>query len=209
MGGNILFPCEYKSSNVSMGRLLSVNTSIGEIQATKIIFAGGIESNSLIKKKVLKEPTPGIIMKSKPFRNTINRMIVGPGIHLHQQNDGVIYFGEQDGAPASHYNRLVNRPNSFPDIYKKQHIQNMLNKTMNFVNDISDLEIEKISVGWRPLPLDGLPVIGWLSGQKDSYIATMHSGISLGAIVGKLVTQEVLYGSDSRLLKDFRPARFF
>lgn len=209
MGGNILFPCEYKSSNVSMGRLLSVNTSIGEIQATKIIFAGGIDSNSLIKKKVLKEPTPGIIMKSKPFRNTINRMIVGPGIHLHQQNDGVIYFGEQDGAPASHYNRLVNRPNSFPDTYKKQHIQNMLNKTMNFVNDISDLEIEKISVGWRPLPLDGLPVIGWLSGQKDSYIATMHSGISLGAIVGKLVTQEVLYGSDSRLLKDFRPARFF
>ena len=90
-------------------------------------------------------------------------MIVGPGIHLHQQNDGVIYFGEQDGAPASHYNRLVNRPNSFPDIYKKQHIQNMLNNTMNFVYDISDLEIEKISVGLRPLPLDGLPVIGWLS----------------------------------------------
>ena len=37
----------------------------------------------------------------------------------------------------------------------------------------------------------------------------MHSGISLAAIVGNLVTQEIVDEVDSLLLNDFRPSRFF
>ena len=36
----------------------------------------------------------------------------------------------------------------------------------------------------------------------------MHSGISLAAIVAKLVAQEVLEGMSSSLLDEFRPTRF-
>ena len=45
--------------------------------------------------------------------------------------------------------------------------------------------------------------------NKSIYIAVMHSGISLAAIVGNLVTQEIVDEVDSLLLKDFRPSRFF
>ena len=207
-GGKISYPCEYLASNIKNGKLFSIDSSLGEIEATKIIFAGGIDSNALVKKTLLKEPTPGIILRSKSFKKIIDRMVIGPGIHMHQQDDGVIYFGEQDGAPPTHKERLSNKPNNIPDFYKAQHINNMLEKTKTFVKNISDIEIDKISVGWRPLPLDGLPVIGWLPNQKDTYIATMHSGISLAAIVAKLVTQEVLEGMSSSLLDEFRPTRF-
>ena len=54
----------------------------------------------LIQIKFLKTfwetPTPGIIIKSKPYKKVINRIIYGPGIHFYQQEDGRIIIGEQE-----------------------------------------------------------------------------------------------------------------
>ena len=77
-----------------------------------------------------------------------------------------------------------------------------------FINNIGNLELEKITIGWRPLPIDGKPVMGRLKQYSDIYVAVMHSGISLAAIAGKLISQEILDGSSNSLLKDFRPSRF-
>ena len=77
-----------------------------------------------------------------------------------------------------------------------------------FINKLDNLEIEKTSIGWRPLPRDGKPVIGRLDQLSDVYVAVMHSGVSLAAIVGKLVTQEILDRSTNLILQDFRPSRF-
>ena len=72
--------------------------------------------------------------------------------------------------------------------------------------NIKELEIDKVDIGWRPLPLDGKPVIGSLN--KYEYLATMHSGISLAPIVAELVRDELMYDIKSELLNDFRPQRF-
>ena len=73
---------------------------------------------------------------------------------------------------------------------------------------VEDLKVERVSIGWRPLPRDGRPIIGRPEGLSDIYVAVMHSGVSLAAIVGKLVSEEILSGSTNLLLKDFRPSRF-
>ena len=72
-----------------------------------------------------------------------------------------------------------------------------------------NLDLDQISIGWRPLPKDGMPIIGWLPNRPNSYVATMHSGVSLAAIVAKVASQEVLDGVSNTLLKEFRPSRFF
>ena len=72
----------------------------------------------------------------------------------------------------------------------------------------TDLNPLEVLIGWRPIPKDDLPIIGKFK-NKSVYIAVMHSGISLAAIVGNLVTQEIVDEVDSLLLKDFRPSRFF
>ena len=71
-----------------------------------------------------------------------------------------------------------------------------------------NLDLDQISIGWRPLPKDGMPIIGWLPNQPNSYVATMHSGVSLAAIVAKVASQELLDGVSNTLLKEFRPSRF-
>ena len=50
-------------------------------------------------------------------------------------------------------------------------------------------------------PLDGLPIIGFINSNQDSYVASMHSGISLGPIVGKIVAQEITENINNNLLK--------
>ena len=78
----------------------------------------------------------------------------------------------------------------------------------NMVRGASDLNSSEVLIGWRPIPKDDLPVIGRFK-NKSIYVAVMHSGISLAAIVGNLVTQEIVDEVDSLLLDDFRPSRFF
>ena len=68
--------------------------------------------------------------------------------------------------------------------------------------------IEKISIGWRPLPKDRIPIIGRHNKIDGVYVSMMHSGISLAAIVSKLVCEEILENKSIPLLDDFRPSRF-
>jgi glycine/D-amino acid oxidase-like deaminating enzyme len=208
-GGNIINNCTFKNSIYRSGKLSSINTSLGEIETDLIIFATGIDTNSLINKKVLRDPTAGIIIKTKPYNSIINKIIVGPGIHIHQQNDGRLIIGEQDGAPESHKMRLKEYPSKFPSsMLAYQHANKILNTAKSFIKSMDEVELESVHIGWRPLPLDGLPIIGFINSDQDSYVASMHSGISLGPIVGKIVAQEITENINNNLLNNFRPSRF-
>jgi glycine/D-amino acid oxidase-like deaminating enzyme len=208
-GGKIINNCTFKNSIYRSGKLSSINTSLGEIETDLIIFATGIDTNSLINKKVLRDPTAGIIIKTKPYNSIINKIIVGPGIHIHQQNDGRLIIGEQDGAPESHKMRLKEYPSKFPSsMLAYQHANKILNTAKSFIKSMDEVELESVHIGWRPLPLDGLPIIGFINSDQDSYVASMHSGISLGPIVGKIVAQEITENINNNLLNNFRPSRF-
>ena len=208
-GGKIINNCTFKNSIYRSGKLSSINTSLGEIETDLIIFATGIDTNSLINKKVLRDPTAGIIIKTKPYNSIINKIIVGPGIHIHQQNDGRLIIGEQDGAPESHKMRLKEYPSKFPSsMLAYQHANKILNTAKSFIKSMDEFELESVHIGWRPLPLDGLPIIGFINSDQDSYVASMHSGISLGPIVGKIVAQEITENINNNLLNNFRPSRF-
>ena len=52
---------------------------------------------------------------------------------------------------------------------------------------------EAVMLAARPVPQDGLPVIG-ASWPEGVYVAVMHSGVTLAALVGEAVTQELARG---------------
>jgi glycine/D-amino acid oxidase-like deaminating enzyme len=89
-----------------------------------------------------------------------------------------------------------------------QHANKILNTAKSFIKSMDEVELESVHIGWRPLPLDGLPIIGFINSDQDSYVASMHSGISLGPIVGKIVAQEITENINNNLLNNFRPSRF-
>ena len=74
----------------------------------------------------------------------------------------------------------------------------------------ADLKWDQVILADRPMPQDGMPAVGAL-GPAGLYVATMHSGITLGAIMGELIATEVLDRASNKntdLLAPYRPQRF-
>ena len=210
LGGQVLYPVTYKNVKVKDRKIVAVKTSIGEIEADRVVFACGIDTDELLKIDVLKKSEPEIILRTQPMKKVIDRVIVMPSFHIHQQHDGKVVIGEQAGAPISHLNRLAMKPESFPSAaFEMQHSERILAIAQKFVPQLETIELEQVVIGWRPLPHDERPVVGHVKNIPGAYLATMHSGVTLAPIIGELVAMELLDGTETNLLTDFRPKRFY
>ena len=193
-GGSVLYPCKFEKIVESNDSFSKIKTSMGLLKSENVIFCNGIDIDNSFNINFLKKPRPGVIIKTKPQKNLINSVVYGPKIHAHQQSNGQIIIGEQITAPIKENSRA--------------HLKRINKHFKNMVKGASDLNPSEVLIGWRPIPKDDLPIIGRFK-NKSVYVAVMHSGISLAAIVGNLVSQEIVDEVDSLLLQDFRPSRFF
>lgn len=64
-------------------------------------------------------------------------------------------------------------------------------------------------IGWRPLPLDGHPILGPSPAMPSAYLAIMHSGVTLAPIVGEIVAKEIITGNSATEIEAYRPSRDF
>ena len=214
-GATVSFPCELVGTSISAGRLTTVETTTGSIKADRLVLATGASPGlplAIAGIDIPQRSTPGIIALTRPMPRLVNRVIAAPGIHLHQRGDGRIVLGEQDGAPGNeaHALRLEGRPNDFPaGMIARQHGDRMLDVATRFVPKITDAEIESAYIGWRPLPIDGHPVLGASPARRDIYLAIMHSGVSLAPIVGQLAARELIEDVAIERLERYRPTRTF
>ena len=193
-GGSVLYPCKFEKIIESNDSYSKIKTSMGILKSENIIFCNGVDVDNSLKTNFLKKPRPGVIIKTEPKKDLINSIVYGPKIHAHQQSNGQLIIGEQITAPI--------KENSI------NHLKRINKHFRKMVRGSTDLNPSEILIGWRPIPKDDLPIIGRFK-NKSVYVAVMHSGISLAAIVGNLVTQEIVDEVDSLLLNDFRPSRFF
>lgn len=215
LGATVQYPCELTGVSLTEGRLAAVETSLGNIEADKLVLATGAAPDAALRfagTDVPQRSTPGVIATTKPMAPCINRIIAAPGIHMHQRDDGRLVIGEQEGAPQNeaHALRLEGRPNDFPEqVIAEQHATRMLEVAKRFAPCTSGAEIESVHIGWRPLPLDGHPVLGASPARPDVYLAVMHSGVTLAPVVGQLAAHELTEDVVVERLQDFRPGRDF
>jgi glycine/D-amino acid oxidase-like deaminating enzyme len=214
-GAIVRYPSELEGVSRPGGRLAVVETSTGSIKADRLVLPTGAaveQPKNLAGIDIPHISTPGIIAMTEPMPRLLNRVIVAPGIHMHQRDDGRIILGEQDGAPRNeaHAIRLKGRPNDFPaQIIARQHGERMMSVAKQFIPDIAKASIDAAYIGWRPLPIDGHPVIGASPATNDVYLAIMHSGVTLAPIVGQLVAHELTKNTPVEGLEKYRPTRKF
>lgn len=215
LGAIVRHPCELTDVSLKAGRLVEVVSSCGAIQADKLVLATGAAPDTAKRfalSDIPQRSRPGVIATTKPMPRLINHIIAAPGVHMHQRDDGRVVLGEQEGAPQNeaHAMRLEGRPNDFPnDVLAAQHADRMLAVARRFAPGIGDAKIESVHIGWRPLPIDGHPVLGASPARPDVYLAVMHSGVTLAPIVGQLVAHELAEDDIVDRLDAFRPGRVF
>ncbi len=214
-GAVLRYPCELTGASSHAGKLAAVETSLGPVETDKLVVATGAAPDAgrqFAASDVPQRSTPGIVAITAPLPRLLDHVIVAPGIHMHQRADGRIVLGEQQGAPPTeaHATRLAGRPNDFPSReIAAQHAARMLAVARRFLPAIGNAAIEEARIGWRPLPIDGHPVLGASPARPDVYLAIMHSGVTLAPVVGQLATQELVEGAAIPRLDAFRPGRRF
>jgi glycine/D-amino acid oxidase-like deaminating enzyme len=72
---------------------------------------------------------------------------------------------------------------------------------------MADSELHEARVGVRPVPRDGLPLVGFTADVDNLYVVVSHSAVHLAPLLGRLAARELTLGPDHRL-ESFRPARF-
>ena len=63
-------------------------------------------------------------------------------------------------------------------------------------------------VGWRPIPADGKPIVGFTPDAPGLYLAVMHAGVAMAPVVGRLATGEIVAGNEAEALAPCRVSRF-
>jgi len=214
-GGTAVFPANVIALNESLAGWL-VETDVDTFEVDLVVIAAGINANEIatmagLELNLVKPATPGIIVTTKPMPSLINAVAYTTDSHFHQLSDGRVILGEKAGPPATeqHLAYLTDHPNAYPSSeLAMEHAKRVIATAANYVPEFAGAEIENVGVGWRPLPLDGLPTIGRPKSMPGIYLASMHSGVTLAPIVGHLAAMEILDGVSVDLLSDFRVERF-
>ena len=213
-GAKVIYPCKLNSIAKTLDGEFA-DTTCGSIPFDQIVLAVGAASKtiaSIAKLNIPQRSTPGIIVVTEPTEPLLNRIVVAPGVHIHQRFDGRIVVGEQTGAPKTpaHNSRLKGRPNQYPNqVLAQDHAQRILDLAIKYVPRLTSVKADEILIGWRPLPLDGHPVLGYSSEEPSVYIAVSHSGITLAPIIGRLVAKELIEKRPLEVLNAYRPNRDF
>jgi glycine/D-amino acid oxidase-like deaminating enzyme len=118
-----------------------------------------------------------------------------PDIHLRQTADGVVQIGQ--GTQES-----LNEDDS------QAHADDLLDRATQYFPALKGAKAIPQAVGFRPMPADGLPVLGFASAAPGFYLAVMHSGVTLAPMVGELATLEIVDGARVEALEAYRVERF-
>ena len=118
-----------------------------------------------------------------------------PEMHLRQLPDGTLQMGQ--GTQES-----LDRDDS------QAHADDLLSRATHYFPALRSATAIPQPVGYRPMPADGLPVLGFAAVTPNLYVAMMHSGVTLAPLVGELAALEIADGVAVDLLAPYRPERF-
>ena len=213
-GAQLRYPCELTGIDFRHGRLIGVATKQGFVSLDRLVVAAGVDTPRLIALcgfTLRLRHAPGILAHSKPVPELTRIIHDGPGeLSFKQMASGSIVGTDSPEPPDLPVHAGIRaQPLDFPDAALRDlHGNRILAKVMSLLPDARGAELEWLSLGFRPMPMDDLPVVGSVPGVAGVHVAVTHSGVTLAPILGRCVTAELLDGSRLPTLERYRPERF-
>ena len=177
--------------------VVRVDTSMGTIDAGAVVLAAGIDVATLCAPLDIDLPvaaSPAVLMRFNAPPGVVRTVVSSPEGDVRQTPEGLLLAAE---GYAGETNEDDLRHSAHATLQR-------LEQTFSFPQDI---QLVDVRIGMRPMPADGLPIIGPLPSQAGAYIAVMHSAVTLAPSAGRLGAAEVLDGRTFRELQHLRPDR--
>lgn len=179
------------------GRVTGVETDAGPIGADEVVLAAGIAVPELAAAagvEVAITAPPGLLVHSKPHPRLLNGLVLAEEAHLRQTADGRLIAGA-DFTGAD--------PGNDPEATARA----LLDHATGMLKGAGRVEFDRYTIGLRPTPLDGFPIVGRPQDSQGLYLAVMHSGMTLAPAVGVFASQELLTGRRDPLIDPYGPDR--
>ncbi|MBB5610806.1 MULTISPECIES: FAD-binding oxidoreductase [unclassified Janthinobacterium] len=175
-----------------------VKTATGAIAADMVVLAAGTGTARLAAMLDTPLPvtaSPAIFIRYKTANDLVKGILSSPQMEVRQGADGSLLAAEDylDDTPDNHPAAIAVRT--------AQAIGHEL-------HGVTAIETELACVGWRPMPADGVPIVGHLPHVSGAYVCVMHPGVILAAVVGRLASEEIITGKAASTLAPCRPDRF-
>ena len=207
LGGSVMSGSPVSGVVMHAGRVTSVQLAGGQVPCDVAVLAAGVDTTRLAEMAgvyVPQEESPGVVVRTEPLPPVLRSVAAlyappprhgGQPVHLRQSSDGVVLLGE--GSQES-----LARDDS------PEHAAEILARASAYLPALRSATPIPVPIGYRPMPLDGLPVLGFTRAVPNLYVALMHSGVTLAPLVGELATLEILDGARVDILEYYRPERF-
>ena len=142
--------------------------------------------------------TRGVLIYTSPVAVSVSRVIHAPHVHLRPDGAGRLLLHTHDIDDAAHASGDGGISVDQAAVGKVVEAGRVL------YPGLAAASVESVRVGVRPIPGDGLPVLGRAPGLPNFYFAVSHSGATLSVHAGALVAGEVLGEDHSGELAAFR-----
>ena len=146
--------------------------------------------------------TRGVLVYTSPVAVSVSRVVHAPRVHLRPDGAGrlLLHTHEIDGAArVSESGAVVVEPSAVDAVFEWARA---------LYPGVRAATVESVRVGERPIPGDGLPVLGRVAELPTFHFAVSHSGATLSVHAGDLVAAEVVGEDRDDALAAFRFERF-
>ncbi|MDJ0576544.1 MAG: glycine oxidase ThiO [Xenococcaceae cyanobacterium MO_234.B1] len=189
-----------KALQQKQGKIASLITSDGEIEADKYVLATGSWASQLLPIPV--RPVKGqmlcLRMPNQPHEPyPLQRVLFGDNIYLVPRQDGRLIIGATvEEVGWTPHNTPIG-------------IQSLLSKAISLYPAVANWQIDEFWWGFRPGTPDELPILG-ASPCDNLYLATGHyrNGILLAPVTAALLANLILEAKSDPLLSHFSWQRF-
>ena len=178
-----------------------VVTDQGHLRADHVVLATGTDTPRLLAPLGLSLPMlprPGLLFRSRPLHAVINHVLVTPEGEVRQDARGCILTP----VAAGHQDDASETVAELPNVAAARTLARL-----QALLPGHPLVAEEVVLGYRPVPGDGLPVVGPVPGIAGATLAVMHSGVTLAALVAEAVAARVIAQQAHSLFAPFLPDR--
>ena len=213
-GTVVKLQCDVQELDMTHGVLIGVRTAKERVPLDHLVVAAGVDTPSVLAQAgfpLKLRHAPGILAHSSPTPIVTPVIFDAPG-HLsfkQMANGSIVGTDSLEPPDIPAHREIRDHATAFPDeAIRAMHGDRILAKIAVVLPAARGVALERLTLGFRPIPLDELPVVGTLPEVPNLYVVVTHSGVTLAPILGRYVTREVMSGSRIEALAPFRPERF-
>lgn len=215
-GARIVYPCSVTAIEPAGGVTSGVRvvTPSETLRFDHLVIATGVDAPAMLAPLGYPLPlvhSPGALVHSKKLPIMTRLVYDGPGPLEWKQmaNGSVVGLEASVPPPLPVHADIRDHVMAFPPGVAEMHGQRILSKFAVYMPGLVQAEVDFVTLGFRPMPTDGFPVVGPVPGVPGVSLCVTHSGVTLAAVLGAFMANELIGGRDEPLLSPYRPSRVF